>query len=263
MGSLINSVLFMPPFKVHDQEQDTKHDDYIKTKHGSEIQVKRFIKNEKYLYMLISHGNAEDIYTVYEWVSNILSHFVNINIIMYEYTGYAASQENFGCSEQFCYNDADAVYSYVTNDLKIPPERLVIFGRSLGSGPSCYLAEKYPVAGLILNSGFMSVYRVVFKFRWTLPGDMFPNIDRIKNVKCPVCIVHSIKDEIVPFYHAKEMYRNTKKKFDPLFLDGTTHNSIDKISDDVYKHMQKFFQFLDPQYEMISDRNFMDEEDDD
>lgn len=38
------------------------------------------------------------------------------------------------------------------------------------------------------------------------PGDMFPNIDRMKNIRCPVCIIHSIKDEIVPFYHAKVMY---------------------------------------------------------
>ena len=168
---------------------------------------------------------------------------------MYEYTGYGLNQESFPCSEQFCYNDADAVYTYVTTELNVPPERIIIFGRSLGSGPSCYLAEKYPVGGLILNSGFMSVFRVVFKFRWTLPGDMFPNIDRIKNVKCPVCIVHSIKDEIVPFYHARQMYKNCKNKFDPLFIDGTSHNSIDKVSDDVYKHMQKFFKNLDPNYE--------------
>ncbi len=40
-------------------------------------------------------------------------------------------------------------------------------------------------------------------------------------------------------------------KFDPLFLDGTSHNSIDKVSDDVYKHTEKFFMYLDPDYEMV------------
>ena len=90
----------------------------------------------------------------------------------------------------------------------------------------------------------MSVFRVAFRFRWTLPGDMFPNIDIIKNIKCLVCIMHSIKDEIVPFYHAGEMYKNCKKKFPPLFIDGTSHNSIDKISDDTYKNIKKFFNIL-------------------
>ncbi len=170
---------------------------------------------------------------------------------MYEYTGYGPNQENFQCSEQHCYNDAEAVYHYMINNLKISPDRIILFGRSLGSGPSCYLAEKYPVGGLILNSGFLSIYRVVLNFRWTMPGDMFPNIDRIKNVKCPVCIVHSIKDEVVPFYHAKEMYKNCKNKFDPLYIDGPSHNTIDKVSDDVFRHMQKFFKKIDPDYECI------------
>ena len=258
MGSLITNILFMPPLKVPEDDFDGEGDTQLKTPHGSQIPVKTYIKNKNYLYMLISHGNAEDIYSVNEWVTKILINFVNVNIIMYEYTGYGLNQGKFPCSEQFCYNDADTVYNYMTQDLNIPPDRIVIFGRSLGSGPSCYLAEKYKVAGLILNSGFMSVFRVAFKFRWTLPGDMFPNIDRIKNVTCPVCIVHSIKDEIVPFYHAREMYKNCKNKFPPLFIDGTTHNSIDKVSDDVYKHMQKFFKHIDPNYEMKDPKEFYD-----
>ena len=258
MGSLVKSILFMPPQRVYEDDQDPNNDIFLTTIHGSKIQFKTYIKNEKYLYMLISHGNAEDIYVVYEWVTKYLINFVNVNIIMYEYTGYGPDQEGFTCSEQNCYNDAERAYQYATCELKIPPERIILYGRSLGSGPSCYLAEKYPVGGLILNSGFMSVYRVAFKFRWTLPGDMFPNIDRIKNVKCPVCIMHSIKDEIVPFYHAREMYKNCKNKFPPLYIDGTNHNTIDKNSDDVYKHMQKFFKSIDPEYEMKDFKEFYD-----
>ena len=258
MGSLITNILFMPPLKIREDDQDTKGDAELPTPQGSKIKVKTYIKNPKYLYMLISHGNAEDIYLVYEWVTKYLINFVNVNVLMYEYTGYGLDQTNFKCCEQYCYNDAEAAYNYLTKDLKVPPERIVLFGRSLGSGPSCYLAEKYPVGGLILNSGFMSVFRVAFKFRWTLPGDMFPNIDRIKNVKCPVCIVHSIKDDIVPFYHAREMYKNCKKKFPPLYIDGTNHNTIDKYSDHVYQHMQKFFKHIDPEYEMKDFKEFYD-----
>jgi fermentation-respiration switch protein FrsA (DUF1100 family) len=81
-----------------------------------------------------------------------------------------------------------------------------------------------------------------------MPGDMFPNIDRIKNIKCPVLVLHSIKDDIVPFYHGKELYKAAPNKFDPLFLDGTTHNNIDKISDEVYRHINKFIAFLDASY---------------
>jgi fermentation-respiration switch protein FrsA (DUF1100 family) len=251
MGSLISHIVFTPPKKHVDQDQEIEGDVILTTSHGSQIQVKSIINNEKYLYMLVSHGNSEDVNSVYDWASKILCNYLNVNVIMYEYTGYGANQNNFRCSEQHCYNDIDTVYNYMVTVLKIPPGRIVLFGRSLGTGPSVYLAAKEKVAGLIMNSGFLSIYRVVLNFRWTMPGDMFPNIDRIKNVECPVCIIHSIKDEVIPFYHAKEMYRNVKNKFNPLYIDGTSHNTVDKISDDAYKHMQKFFKFLDPEYESI------------
>jgi fermentation-respiration switch protein FrsA (DUF1100 family) len=251
MGSLISHIVFTPPKKRPDQDPELEGDVVLTTPHGSQIQVKSVINNEKYLYMLISHGNAEDVYSVYEWVTKILCNYLNINAIMYEYTGYGPNPSNFSCSEQYCYNDIETVYNYMTNVLKISPERIVLFGRSLGTGPSVYLASKQRVAGLILNSAFLSIYRVVLNFRWTLPGDMFPNIDRISKVDCPVCIIHAIKDEVIPFYHAKEMYKKVKNKFDPLFIDGTSHNTVDKISDDAYKHMQKFFKELDNHYDDI------------
>ena len=253
MGTLIKSVLYMPPKKKPEDEDQIENITTIETSHGKKIQLIKIIKNPEYLYLLVSHGNAENIYIVYNWVSKMLSKFVNVNIILYEYTGYDINDE-FSPSEQYIYNDIEAAYNYIIFNLKVPPERIIAFGKSLGSGPSCYLAEKYPIGGLFLNSGFMSVFRIAFKFRWTLPGDMFPNIDRMKNIKCPVCIVHSVKDEIVPFYHAREMFDKSVNKFPPLYIDGTTHNSIDKICDDVYRHMQKFFKHIDSNY-VIKDIN--------
>ena len=98
----------------------------------------------------------------------------------------------------------------------------------------------------------MSILRVVFKFRFTFPFDMFPNIDRMKNIECPVLIIHSIKDEIVPFYHGKEMYKAAKHPFEPLFLDGTTHNNIDKVSDVVFNHINAFLKSIDSTYSPIN-----------
>lgn len=253
MGSLISRIVFMPPTKH--PEHDAENPIFLNTSHKSQIQVLTINKDENGLYLIISHGNAENVEGVYNWAKNSLSNFVNVNIVMYEYTGYGVNQEKTPSSEQFAYNDIEAVYNYLVNEKKVRPERIIAYGRSVGSGPSCYLAEKYPLGGLILNCGFMSVYRVIFKFRFTLPGDMFPNIDRMKKINCPVCIFHSIKDEIVPFYHGKELYKASKNKFDPLFIDGTSHNNIDKLSDDVFKHMQKFFKHIDPNYKEVGEND--------
>ena len=251
MGSLISHLVFTPPKKHLELDPELEGDEILTTSHGSQIQVKSIINDEKYFYLLVSHANTEDIYSVYDWATKILVNYVNVNVIMYEYTGYGANPNNYKCSEQFCYNDIETVYNFMLNKLKIPPNRIILFGRGLGTGPSVYLASKTRVAGLILMSGFLSIYRIMMNFRWTLPGDIFSNIDRIKNVECPVCIIHSIKDEIIPFYHAKELYKNVKNKFDPLYIDNTSHNTVDKISDDAYKHLQKFISILDPEYESI------------
>ena len=86
MGSLISRIVFMPPSKH--PEQDTENDVFLRTDHGSQIQVKMIKKDENALYLILSHGNAENIEGVYTWAINSLSNFVNVNIVMYEYTGY-------------------------------------------------------------------------------------------------------------------------------------------------------------------------------
>lgn len=134
---------------------------------------------------------------------------------------------------------------YLTENLCIDPERIILFGRSIGSGPTCYIAEKYPVAGVILNCGLMSVLRVVFNLRWTLWVDKFPNIDRIPNINCPIYIIHGRRDEIVPFYHAEEMYKKCKHKYPPYYVDGAGHNNIEKFAFDYLQRIRAFIEYID------------------
>lgn len=126
---------------------------------------------------------------------------VEVNAVVYEYTGFGESNGRLP-AEASLYEDIETVYLYLTENLNISPDNIILYGRSIGSGPSCYLAEKYDVAGVILHAGVLSIFRVLFNLRWTLPFDNFPNVDRIKNIDCPVYIVHGRRDEIVPFYHA-------------------------------------------------------------
>jgi pimeloyl-ACP methyl ester carboxylesterase len=110
-----------------------------------------------------------------------LAKSLHVSILAYDYTGYGLSQPSIP-SEENCYADIDAAYDYLVNERQILPENIVLYGRSLGSGPSCYLAARTaeagsPVAGLILHAPFLSVFRVVFESGCTLIGDKFPNVD--------------------------------------------------------------------------------------
>lgn len=238
MGSLINSIAFLPPKRKLNTRRISK---YLITKHNSKIEIIESASFQTEQIILFSHGNAEDIITSYDWCNNYLNNHIKINFIVYEYTGYS-NNTKFTPNEEYAYNDIITVYEYLINERKYLPKNIVVLGRSLGSGPSCYLAEKREVGGLIINSGFTSILNVAFSLNFSCFFDIFRNIDRIDYIKCPITIIHSIDDEIVPINHAIELYEkcNQSNIYDPLFIEDCNHNNIDRVCIAFFDHIEKF-----------------------
>ena len=67
----------------------------------------------------------------------------------------------------------------------------------VGSGPTCYLAEREKVLGIILHAPFLSGLRVLTPNRVLCCCDVFQNVERITNVQCPVFILHGVADDKV------------------------------------------------------------------
>lgn len=101
------------------------------------------------------------------------------------------------------------------------------------------------MAGVILHSPLMSALRVVFNLRWTLFFDKFPNIDRVGNIEAPVFIIHGRRDEIVPFYHAEELYEKSKFKYPPYYVEGAGHNNVEKFAFDYLTKIKAFLDYVD------------------
>lgn len=97
---------------------------------------------------------------------------------------------------------------YLMEDKSIDPDKIVLFGRSLGPAPAGWLASTERVGAVILVAPFLSCLRVIQKVGVTPPFDMFPNVDRIHLVGSHVLVIHGRKDELVPFEHARS---STKK----------------------------------------------------
>ena len=121
----------------------------------------------------------------------------------------------------------------MTFALQIPASSIVLYGRSLGSGPSCFLAARTaedgdPVGGLILHAPFLSVYRIVIDSGCTLPGDRFPNVDFAPNIRSPVLFIHGTKDSIVPFNHSERLLDTICEPYraEPVFIKGMGHNNV-------------------------------------
>ena len=167
MGNAISSLLFQPPPPTY--LHPSRHF-WLNTAHGSRVPAFYIERPAATVTILFSHGNAEDLGMIYDWF-NDLARVLRVNIMAYDYTGYGKS--NGTASEDNCYNDIDAAYKYLTEVRRIQPEQIVLYGRSLGSGPSCYLASKTATAGrsvggVILQSPLLSAYRVAFNFRFTM-----------------------------------------------------------------------------------------------
>jgi pimeloyl-ACP methyl ester carboxylesterase len=128
--------------------------------------------------VLFSHGNAEDIRDVAPLLNEI--HESGFGVFAYDYRGYGTGD---GVpTEENAYKDIDAAYAYLTGTLGVAPARIIAYGRSLGGGPAVDLASRKPLTGLILESTFVTAFRVRTHIP-ILPFDKFRNQDRRR--ACP------------------------------------------------------------------------------
>jgi len=230
MGQTVTSLVFQPPEITYQQAK--KHLIWLKTVKGADIPA-FYIDRKSPITILFSHGNAEDLGMIYEWFCEF-TRALQVNLLAYDYEGYGKAT---GVpSEQGCYDDIDTAYTYLTETLSQKPENIILYGRSLGSGPSCYLAERLAdegikLGGLILQSPLMSVFRVVFNFRFTLIGDMFPNVDRIARIDCPLLVIHGTRDEVVPFWNGEGLFFAAPVcwRARPYWVQNGGHNNIETL----------------------------------
>eukprot|EP00188_Purpureofilum_apyrenoidigerum_P002889 Plantae.Rhodophyta-Purpureofilum_apyrenoidigerum.ctg29423.p1 GENE.Plantae.Rhodophyta-Purpureofilum_apyrenoidigerum.ctg29423~~Plantae.Rhodophyta-Purpureofilum_apyrenoidigerum.ctg29423.p1 ORF type:complete len:249 (-),score=32.63 Plantae.Rhodophyta-Purpureofilum_apyrenoidigerum.ctg29423:254-1000(-) len=205
------------------------------------LHLRRRQQRSKYT-ILYSHGNAEDLGICAPFLE-AMSLVIDCDVVGYDYCGYGTAEGQ--PSEQSCYSCIHSAYRYLTEDIGIPGSEIVVFGRSLGSGPSTDLASKISeVGGLILLSPLESAIRVVLGkaatacFFW----DIFPNLKKIKRVCSPVLIMHGEEDEVINVSHGKNLYKAAKRKDEPLWIPDVGHNDIPM--EEIFRKVDQFLKNL-------------------
>ena len=218
-------------------EDNSNNNRYVRNGNHYKVPVFFIRRRNATQTILFSHGNAEDLGMMFERMKE-LAKKLSVNIMAYDYTGYGMSlPRGEKPSENMCYRNIDAAYEYLTQVRKCPPSSIILYGRSLGGGPSCYLAAKtamqgHSVGGLILHSAFLSVFKVVTDMNgldMRLVGDMFNNEKRAKNIRCPTITIHGKRDVVVPFWHAPRLLGSipSEYRWKPMFVEDLGHNSIE------------------------------------
>ncbi|MCT7948656.1 alpha/beta hydrolase [Ancylothrix sp. C2] len=229
--------IFQPQISTYQESRDMLK---LTSANGKRISAV-YLPNAKASFtVLYSHGNAEDLGDIRPYLQQL--HRLGFSVFAYDYQGYGTSEGT--PSEQNAYADINAAYNYLTQSLKISPARIIVYGRSVGSGPSVDLASRERVAGLILESAFVSAFRVVTKIP-ILPFDKFANIDKIGRVRCPVLVMHGTADDLIPLWHGEALFKAANPPKHYFWVEGGGHNDLVEVAGERYdKVIQDFGNLL-------------------
>jgi hypothetical protein len=184
--------------------------------------------------VIFCHGNGGNICYSLD-VAEVLNKF-NLNVLLFDYRGYGKSEGS--PSENGTYTDAETAYQWLIKDKKIPENSIIIMGRSLGAAIAANLAKNHKPRMLILESGFSSTPDVAAKQYPIFPVRLlcrykYKTAEYVKDVKCPLLIVHSPEDEIIPYPNAKRIFSSANEPKEFLEIRGS-HNEGYSDSGDLY-----------------------------
>ncbi|MBK8248491.1 MAG: alpha/beta hydrolase [Gemmatimonadetes bacterium] len=165
--------------------------------------------NDTGFWMLICHGNYGNIGygdrpEFYDYTKTI-----GLNLLAFDYRGFGESAGE--PEERGLYADAEASYRYLVDSLGVRPERVILFGHSLGSGVATELATRVPAAGLVVEGGYTSVPdRGAELYPWlpvrAIASQRFASIDKVAALTLPKVYLHSPSDDVIPFSHGEQVF---------------------------------------------------------
>lgn len=184
--------------------------------------------------LLFFHGNAGNISHRLESLQ--IFHQLGLNVLIFDYRGYGQSQGQPG--ERGTQLDALAAWHHLVDIRGESPDRIVLFGRSLGGALAAWLAARVQPGALILESAFISVPELATELYWWLPARWLSRLqyntrNYLAEVHCPVQVIHSREDEIIPYRHGQSLYEAAHPPRTFLELRGD-HNTGFIVSGDNY-----------------------------
>lgn len=233
MQAAVNSIAFPVPPRSWSAAVLRRRSDLVLLQTASgETTAAVHIRNKRRsetrpLTILYSHANAEDLGLSLPF-ADVLSRFCGADVLAYEYLGYSISSG--APSETGCVECADAALAYLLDDCGVEAHRIVVYGRSIGSGPTVDVASRHKdLGGMVLQSPIASAGLVVLPeamARAFSGFDLFRNYDKIKHVACRTLMIHGRDDKMVPFEHAQMLFPELKHPHPPLWIDGAGHHDM-------------------------------------
>jgi len=186
--------------------------------------------------ILFCHGNAGNISHRLESIQ--IFNRLGLDVLIFDYRGYGQSEGK--PTEVGTYMDSEAAWQYLVEERQVSPSSIIVFGRSLGGAVAAWLSHRHTPGALILEATFTSAIDMAAKMYPYLPVRLlsrfnYNTADYLAEINCPVLIVHSPEDEIMPFSHGKQLFEIAKEPKEFLEITGT-HNEGFLTSGELYEN---------------------------
>jgi fermentation-respiration switch protein FrsA (DUF1100 family) len=217
-------------------------DVHLETEDGLSIHGWWVPHEDARMAILFLHGNAGNISHRLGRIA--LFHDLGASILIGDYRGYGRSEGR--PSERGLYRDADAMYRHLREERGIPPERIVIFGKSLGGAVAADLAARKEAAGVILESSFTSLPDMAREVIPLLPGKLmvrsrYDNLRKIPTVRMPILIIHGDEDRVVPFEMGQRLLDAAPEGTQFFPVPGADHNDVLEMGGRIYPERVRSF----------------------
>jgi fermentation-respiration switch protein FrsA (DUF1100 family) len=179
----------------------------LKTRDGVSIAAWFVSRDDAKATILFCHGNAGNLSNRLHAIK--LLHEMEYNVLIFDYRGFGRSEGRPG--EKGTYLDADAAWEYLIETRAERPERVVVFGRSLGGAVAIELARRHRPAALVVESTFTRMNVIAGRHYPFLPTKLlllhrYDSINKVPAITCPKLFLHGADDRLIPLADARRLY---------------------------------------------------------
>ncbi|WP_153797943.1 alpha/beta hydrolase [Foetidibacter luteolus] len=190
--------------------------------------VKFFPKDTAKGIVIYFHGNRGSIERYRRFVNNFTKH--GYEVWMMDYVGFGKSTGIPG--EQMMYEEAMQIYKMAR--VHFTPQRIVIYGKSLGTGVATQLASRRDCRRLILETPYYSMVSVAQHYAWMYPVSLMvkcklPTNEYLPKVTAPVTIFHGTEDDVIPYSNAVKLKTLLKPGDEFITLPGGDHRNLNSF----------------------------------
>jgi fermentation-respiration switch protein FrsA (DUF1100 family) len=186
--------------------------------------------------ILFFHGNAQ---TVFEWalIREDLAP-LDCGLLLVDYPGYGKSDG--APSEAANYDAGHAAMNWLTGPAGVPPERVIVFGKSLGGGITTEIVQGKRVLGVVLESTFTSIPSVMKRLMPMLPAgsllrsEVYDSVSKVAGLGAPVLVIHGTRDEIIPFEEGEKLFAAAAEPKMFYRVERAGHNDVSLAAGDDY-----------------------------